>query len=146
MKPTEIQFNKIAPCGINCALCYAFQRNKKPCEGCVNPNENTPNYCKKCSVIYCEELELQGSNIDKHFCYSCSRYPCRRLKQLDKRYRMKYGVSNLDNLKMIQKNGLEAFIKSEQNKWKCRSCGELLCVHRNSCIHCGEINQYYQQV
>ncbi|MBN2747249.1 MAG: hypothetical protein JXR34_11035 [Bacteroidales bacterium] len=67
----------------------------------------------------------------------CEKYPCKRLKNLDKRYRTKYGMSMLDNLENIKSLGIEKFVELEQERWRCSNCGELLCVHRTSCLKCG---------
>jgi len=60
-----------------------------------------------------------------------------RLKNLDKRYTTRYGMSMLENLENIRVLGIEKFIETEQNRWKCPACGELRCVHRSSCLNCG---------
>lgn len=73
------------------------------------------------------------------FCSNkCETFPCARLKNLDKRYRTKYGMSMLENLENIIKFGINKFVKSEQKRWKCLKCGELFCVHRDTCLKCGE--------
>ncbi len=58
----------------------------------------------------------------------CENYPCRRLKNLDKRYRTKYGMSMLENLEFIRENGVRKFVKREQKRWK--KDGQIYCVHR----------------
>lgn len=37
-----VEANLIAPCGMNCALCYAYQRHSKPCGGCREGGSNLP--------------------------------------------------------------------------------------------------------
>ena len=64
-------------------------------------------------------------------------FPCARLRQLDKRYRTKYGMSMTENLLRIQEIGLEAFVAAEKLKWACPECGSLLCVHLPDCGVCG---------
>ena len=70
------------------------------------------------------------------FCYECSDFPCRRLKGLDKRYRTKYHMSMIENLKDIQRKGIDTFLKSETEKWACPKCGEPICCHNGLCLHC----------
>lgn len=65
------------------------------------------------------------------------KYPCQRLKNLDNRYRTKYGMSMFDNLLFIREKGLEKFLENEQDKWKCEICGSGLSVHRDNCLNCG---------
>ena len=120
----------IAPCGMNCALCVAYQRTKNNCAGCHRGDESKPAHCVKCTIKHC-------MHRDKHtYCYSCEKYPCRRLRQLDERYQKNYHMSMLENLGQIRDNGLSSFLASEETRWTCNSCGALLCVHKKLCDHC----------
>jgi predicted RNA-binding Zn-ribbon protein involved in translation (DUF1610 family) len=56
---------------------------------------------------------------------------------LDNRYRTKYVMSMIDNLKNIREFGIRVFIKNEKEKWACPECGEIICVHKENCIFCG---------
>lgn len=134
-KKTTITPELIAPCGMNCGICVAYQREKNNCLGCRGIDENKPNGCRKCIIKSCETLKK-----DKMlFCSdTCEKFPCKRLKNLDTRYRANYRMSMLENLEHIKKSGLKEFVTSEQERWKCKKCGELLCVHRDSCLSCGE--------
>lgn len=123
----------IAPCGMNCGLCIGHLRDKRPCGGCFKKSdENKPKVCRSCKIANCEFLAETSSG----FCHDCKKYPCARLKNLDKRYRTKYGMSMIENLSFIKNNGLEEFLKTEEEKWKCRVCGSGLCVHRDFCLNC----------
>jgi hypothetical protein len=122
-----------APCGMNCSLCIAYQREKRKCSGCNKPDENKPKHCSVCRIKHCEEM-LQ---TETGFCYSCRKFPCKRLKQLDTRYRTKYGMSMIENLHTIETEGIERFILLEIKKWTCKECGSLICVHREKCQTCG---------
>ena len=123
----------IAACGMNCGLCIGFLREKKPCGGCFKKDdENKPKVCRSCTIVNCELL----AETESGFCYDCKKYPCTRLKSLDKRYRTNYGMSMLDNLDFIKKNGMEKFLESEQNRWTCKKCNSGLSVHRNFCLNC----------
>jgi len=123
----------IAPCGMNCGLCIGHLREEKPCGGCYGrEDKNKPETCRSCSIVNCEFLETTESG----FCYDCDKYPCVRLKSLDKRYRAKYHMSMLENLGRINNNGLLAFLTMEDSRWNCLNCGSGLSVHRNICINC----------
>lgn len=123
----------IAPCGMNCGLCIGHLREKKPCSGCFKKDdENKPNVCRSCTIVNCEYLAQTKSG----FCFECPKYPCQRLKNLDKRYRTKYGMSMLENLLFIKEKGLAEFLESEHYKWTCSNCGSTLSVHRDHCLHC----------
>lgn len=121
----------IAPCGMNCGICMAYLRDKNHCNGCWGDNTLKPNSCVKCIIKNCELLKETASK----FCYECKKYPCTRLKNLDKRYRTKYHMSMLENLANIKRIGLDKFIKNEHKRWLCPKCGGTICVHRG-CLKC----------
>lgn len=125
----------ISPCGMNCSLCLGYQREKNQCKGCNSDIEAMPIICQRCIIRNCEVIK----NNESGFCYECDKYPCRRLKDLDKRYRTKYNMSMLENLQNIKEKGVDEFIQSEEERWKCPQCGNLLCVHRNSCQKCNYV-------
>ena len=138
MADTKIQDSQmIAPCGMDCRLCYAYQREKNHCPGCRMPDKDKMKSCISCSIKNCPKLK----KINSRFCYDCDKFPCKRLKQLDKRYRGKYGMSMLANLELIGQKGMEEFIKAQDEKWSCRECANLLCVHKANCVNCNAVNQ-----
>jgi hypothetical protein len=118
----------IAPCGMDCAICMAYLRKKNHCGGCYAPDR----LCNiNCTIPACRKV--QGR------CHpDCGEFPCRRLKQLDARYRAKYHMSMLDNLEAIRKNGIRAFVKSERERWTCKACGGTIDVHHYRCSACGK--------
>ena len=134
MTTTSLRYNGlIAPCGMNCGLCIGHLREKKPCGGCFKKDdENKPKQCRSCIIVNCELL----AKTESGFCYDCEKYPCARLKRLDKRYRTNYGMSMIENLAYIQTHGFNDFLKSEEIRWTCTECGFGLCVHRDICLNC----------
>jgi hypothetical protein len=127
----------IAPCGMNCSLCVAYQFkendinkrgfHKKTCSGCIPRGINCVHMADACDLLGQGRLR---------FCFQCDRYPCKRLKDLDKRYRTKYHMSMIDNLNFIQARGLEAFLVKEAAKWACPACGAMICCHNGLCLRC----------
>jgi len=128
----------IAPCGVICDICLGFQRDNNTCVGCNNIG-NKPYHCTVCSIKSCAEK----NGNEELLCNDCVKFPCRRIKDLDKRYILKYGESPVQNLNTIKEIGLTHFIDIEKEKWKCSKCGQLLCVHREVCLICGNKNEYY---
>jgi hypothetical protein len=123
----------IAACGMNCGLCIGFLRGENPCGGCFKKDDkNKPKVCRSCKIVNCELL----SKTESGFCYDCEKFPCTRLLNLDKRYRTNYGMSMIENLTFIQNNGMEEFLRSEQNKWTCNVCNRGVSVHRDFCLNC----------
>ncbi|MDM8534829.1 hypothetical protein QUF55_09045, partial [Clostridiaceae bacterium HSG29] len=76
-------------------------------------------------------------------CSECDKFPCKRIKDLDKRYISKYGERSIKNLLKIKEIGLNEFIQLERENWICDNCGHLLCVHRDVCLNCGSENKYF---
>ena len=124
----------IAPCGVICNLCIAYQRDKNKCAGC-NQAGNTAKHCDSCRIKHCE-----NKNNKEMLCCECSNFPCKRIKDLDKRYKTKYGESPVYNLQTIRDSGMEQFVVMIEKQWKCSNCDTLLCVHRELCLSCGVNN------
>ena len=131
-KTNPILSTLIAPCGMNCSLCYAHARNKNVCPGCRGDDSVKSKTRVMCRIKNCEKI-AQGRG---RYCFSCDSFPCDRLKHLDKRYRTKYGMSMIDNLVYIKKSGIRQFIQSEKERWSCPACGEIICVHKPQCLAC----------
>ena len=131
----EEQF--IAPCGMNCGVCvsylalkYELKKKgfaKKYCSGCLPRSKNCTFMAKHCNLL--------GTGLVR-FCYECVNFPCRRLKDLDKRYRTKYHMSMIENLEFIKKCGMESFLEKETVKWRCPECGGTICCHNGLCLNC----------
>ncbi len=127
----------IAPCGMNCNLCVSYlagkyDLNKKGirrvyCAGCLPRGKHCLHMASHCDLL--------GKGLVR-FCFECDSFPCKRLKALDKRYRTKYHLSMIDNLKMIRDHGIDAFLKKEEEKWNCPTCGNPVCCHIGLCLQC----------
>lgn len=131
--PEALNPTMIAPCGMNCGLCVAYLRQKNRCSGCNGDDAHKPKSCVVCHIKHCEETgDSEGA-----FCFECAKFPCARIRHLDRRYRTKYGMSMIENLESVRALGVEAFVTREKEKWKCPGCGEVICVHRDKCIYCG---------
>lgn len=85
-----------------------------------------------CIIKNCPVIQSNESG----FCFECDKFPCRRLKQLDKRYQTKYRMSMLGNLEHIKQFGMYSFLRNEEKKWTCQECGSFVCVHRTFCLVC----------
>ena len=124
----------IAPCGMNCGLCLGHQRDKNQCLGCRIDAPNKRKSCTQCSIVKCDNRK--GNQMD--YCYVCESYPCKRLKNLDKRYQEKYNMSMLENLEYIKNRGIDMFVVNEKKRWKCDTCDNIICVHRGYCMVCND--------
>lgn len=131
----------IAPCGMNCALCKAYnayshgipaQKGKVTlCAGCLPRAKNC--YIKRgCQKLTKHQIQT---------CHECTVMPCKHLDHLDSRYRERYGVSMVENLKMLKTEGMNEFLKNQQEKHRCSKCGGVICVHDGKCYSCGQISK-----
>lgn len=127
--------DSIAPCGMNCSLCRAYGRERKPCPGCRGDDSMKTKTRLTCRIKNCKKI-MEGEIF---YCFGCGDFPCETLCHLDSRYRTKYGMSMIENLKSINKSGIGEFVKKEKDRWACRQCGEIVCVHKPECCFCGHI-------
>jgi hypothetical protein len=128
----------IAPCGMNCGVCvsYLAMKNdlknkgfgKSYCQGCRPRGKNCAFMKKNCDLL---------SKGLVRFCYECADFPCRRLKNLDSRYRARYHMSMIENLEFIKAKGMNSFLEKETEKWRCQNCGKTICCHNGICFSCG---------
>ncbi|KYK22519.1 hypothetical protein AYK21_03775 [Thermoplasmatales archaeon SG8-52-2] len=124
----------IAPCGMNCGICKYHYREKNACPGCRELEKKMPTTRFNCIVRECEILKYRNW---RYCSDKCNKYPCKRLKSLDKRYSTKYHMSMLENLKVINYKGIDAFLKIEKKKWTCPKCGGIVTCHGGTCLECG---------
>lgn len=118
----------IAPCGMNCNLCVAYLREKNKCPGCKLITKHNSRYCRKCIIKNCDIIKKNKWE----FCsIKCEKFPCQRLKNLDKRYKTKYSMSMIDNLKFIEKHGIREFLEKQKKKYIKKN--KVFCVHNRKC-------------
>jgi hypothetical protein len=128
----------IAPCGMNCAICKSYlagvwrHEKARQCRGCREENRTCAFIKKQCSRLRKRELE---------FCYECDEFPCEALRKLDLSYRKRYAMSMIENLRRIQEIGMDPFLVEQREKYRCGSCGGVICVHDGTCYACGEKGQ-----
>lgn len=139
-KPAQAKFDKslIAPCGMNCGTCIAYLRDKNKCKSCRSLSEDAGKSRLECRIRNCVELPDKTSG----FCSDCKSFPCRRIRNIDKRYRTKYHTSFIENLTMISERGVDAFLAFETMRRTCPECESVLSVHRDKCLSCDEVIKY----
>ena len=130
----SLKTSLIAPCGMDCGICLGYLREKDKCPGCREIDRSKPDYCVRCRIKNCKHLQ----NVKPGFCFQCEKFPCARMKQLDKRYRTRYNMSMLENLENIRRLGIRKFVANEKIRWSCPDCGGTICVHRGYCYSCGK--------
>lgn len=128
-----IPTTRLAPCGMNCSACYAHLRKKNSCPGCRGQEDSQPAYCRRCGIRDC----ALRRGVD--FCFECSSFPCIPVKRMDKRYRLRYQVSLIENGLRIKAIGVERFLQEEKQKWTCTQCGGVVSLHSKACSGCGAV-------
>ena len=124
----------LASCGMNCGICRGYLMEKKNCPGCRENNEHKSFSCVNCIIKTCGQLNKSHLK----YCFECGIFHCKRIKQTDKRYRTRYNMSTIENLKNIKKFGVREFVKNEKIRWACSHCGGTICVHLGYCSCCGK--------
>jgi hypothetical protein len=59
--------------------------------------------------------------------------PCEGVDRVDRRYRARYGISFVGNLREIEERGVDAFLKDQEVKFVCPVCGDVVSVHDGKC-------------
>lgn len=129
--------NLIAPCGMNCGVCVSYLAMKND----LKKKGFSRKYCPGCNprgmncTFMADQCELLGKGLVR-FCHECGKFPCKRLKSLDKRYSSKYHLSMIENQNFIRDHGIESFLQKEEVKWRCSVCGGVICCHNGLCLNC----------
>jgi len=128
----------IAPCGMNCGVCKAYLAYSRGvpyvkgkvthCAGCRARNKNCAFIRRACERIRRGQIR---------FCHECADMPCKRLSKLDEYYRARYGMSMIENLKMMRERGIDEFLASQAKRYRCPGCGDVISVHDGKCYACG---------
>lgn len=132
MPDGEIASAMLAPCGMNCMVCYKHCHVNNPCAGCFQEDNGKPAHCRACKIKDC----IQAKKLS--YCYECPVYPCARLRYLEKSYRTRYDVSLLENSAFVKEHGLEAFMQRQKERYTCPVCGGIISLHDTVCSECGE--------
>ena len=75
MKSITADRNKIAPCGLNCAVCSEALRKESPCIGGRNEGYKGEYCANLCKIVKCEIRKT----LPDGFCDKCPQYPCREI-------------------------------------------------------------------
>lgn len=124
----------MAPCGVYCGACPSFGMT---CRGCGSEDRKQKRTSKwHCSIRRCCLLE-KCLNL----CSQCPDFPCNTIGKLrnshpkDEKYRYRHEI--YQNLSEIQKQGIEEWLQSQEEKWRCPVCGGRIIFYRYCCTGCG---------
>lgn len=130
LMPRKIDNIMFAPCGLDCMLCRGHLLRKKSCPGCLGSDENKSPSCISCAIKIC--AKEKGLT----YCYECGEFPCKQVKNINKRYETKYHTKLIENLLYAKDKGVEAFLAMDKKRWTCGECGGVICVHDDECTEC----------
>ncbi|MFA7186952.1 MAG: hypothetical protein A9183_03245 [Dehalococcoides mccartyi] len=128
--PETLNPQMLAPCGINCLACRAHLMQKKVCPGCFTDSITKSESCRNCRIKAC--ATEHGVNA----CAECGAFPCSLIGHIDKRYRLRYGLSLIENGLFLKQNGFEVFSAREKERWTCPECEGIVCLHNRTCSSC----------
>lgn len=122
----------IAPCGMDCTVCYKHCAALRPCQGCTQSDAGKPAHCRACRIKECvREKEVV-------YCHACPQYPCARIRRLDRSYRARYNASLIENGSFISEQGEAAFMAMQKQRYTCPHCGGVISLHDAACSECGQ--------
>jgi hypothetical protein len=128
----------IAPCGMNCGICkayLAYSRGVPTQKGKVSHCSSCRARDKNCAFIKRDCPKKVGKQLNS--CLECRERPCQRLRHIDQHYQARYDMSMVTNLEEIKEKGMDEFLKSQAEKYRCPNCGDVVSVHDGKCYACG---------
>lgn len=132
--PMRIETEMFAPCGMNCMVCYKHcytKKTKQSCAGCMGESTGKPEHCRKCKIKDC----VQSKGIT--YCYECSDFPCKLIKNLESSYNKHYSESLIENSKTAKEKGIPHLMEAHIKKYICTKCGGIITLHDKVCTECG---------
>lgn len=116
-------------------VCYKHCYTKKqrtPCPGCIGEDTGKPKHCRSCKIKNCVR---QKGLI---YCYKCSDFPCKLIRNLEKSYNKRYGESLAENTNIVKDNGIAFLMDKHNKKYCCAKCGGVISLHDKVCSDCQE--------
>lgn len=133
--PDMLEADMLAPCGMNCAVCYVhvgMRKHGRRCAGCLRSDEGKPEHCRVCKIKTC------AAERGFRRCHECGGFPCKLIKNLEKSYKKRYHVSLVENSLAVRELGLGTFMERDRRRWTCVKCGGAFSLHDGICSECGE--------
>lgn len=131
--PLKIDDQMFAPCGMNCMVCYKHcytKKTRQPCSGCMGTDAGKPKHCRSCKIKDCvQQKELT-------YCYECSDFPCKLIKNLEKSYNKRYSESFVENSRIVKENDIAFLMTAHRKKYRCTKCGGVISLHDKVCSDC----------
>lgn len=132
--PDKIENDMLAPCGMNCTVCYShvgMRKYGKKCQGCIHSNVGKPEHCRACSIKAC----AQSKGYKR--CLECNAFPCKLIKNLERSYNKRYKESLVANSLYAGEHSIKDFLDMDRKKRTC-PCGGAISLHEGVCSECGK--------
>ncbi len=130
--PEKIDGQMLSPCGVNCMVCSAHVKTVNQCVGCRIEGLKPPR-CLNCARKRCAEAQQVT------YCIECPKYPCQRIKPLNRRYLERYKVDLQENARIAVQHEVENLMELEQARWRCSACQGIISQHDGECSECGQV-------
>lgn len=137
-----------AYCGLNCGACPVGLANelnddealeKMAEEWGVKREDVVCSGCKTDTVApFCAGCEMRVCAMEKglEFCSQCDLFPCKAITDF-RNDKMPHHSVIFENLKEIEKNGVEAWLEAEERKWSYTECNTRFAWYSETCSNCG---------
>ena len=141
----------LSRCGIYCGACYVYRAERDggeflnetaerrgvaidevSCMGCMGPEETLWVNCARCRVRGC----LKEKGLE--FCYQCREFQegsCTYYERLAE-FCAKRGEDIRGAMVETEKDP-DAWLKAQDERWRCGSCGGPYSWYEETCHHCG---------
>ena len=120
----------IAPCGLYCGECEAFQDGR--CGGCISRKGLCLKYTEICKIYSCC---IDGRGL--RFCGECQDFPCEKFTKFVNTPVWYNEV--VDNLKKVKKIGAGRFLKEQVKRVE----GLIKCANKRGIKHCSQCKEWH---
>lgn len=133
-------------CGVYCGACTTYRayndndqalfdwevemgmpRKEIYCEGCGSNLVNE--WCANCDFRECVR------DKDITYCFECEDFPCKRLGDFSRT--RPHRTLGLRNLRQLKEMSIEDWLRQQEKRWACSSCGKKLHWYSEECPDCG---------
>ncbi len=129
-------------CGLYCGACPKMLSAKAgaggdTCYGCKS--ERPTGYCAVCGIKACARSKGHG------FCNECSEYgACELMQNFLRDANWPYQRAASDNMESIRRSGLTKWLETQEQRWRCGSCGASYSWWDETCPRCGQAVASYK--
>lgn len=105
------------------------------CDGCRAGGRLTP-FCQRCEIRVCPQQKTGVTT-----CADCPDFPCSRITGFNNDG-MRHHAEVLENLRRMHEMGIEAWVKAEEERWRCPQCHAPVDWYARTCFKCGATQPY----